>query len=434
MERAAINPIMELLDDRHFNGYVKINHGFWDLLFKANQQHGWPRNECDLELLDKEISKDYFFNSNYVEELLDGVNEARNKIPGLEIVASLGDLPNRLTSQVGEKELFLSTITSIPFDLDRSMIFKAAVEDGSMLSFIKRIESKQLIVVAPSEHCSNSFLSASPLVEFIEIPYSTAIRSRKKILARIKSSLMLVPDSWVIIQAGSLSAWITTRLCLDFPDARFLDLGIAANSFSPMLLASRNQGWYAARKSNLNQYFTLFNDYMGITRSSETDMLDVFSYISQANQNVRARGATMSIHDVDVLVKQILHTRDSNERSANAFSPLLTDIGKLLQKKGAMEASLNCLTLAKEHTLPGFWQLLHQMYKVEIELENFDSALNHLEEARQIGKFEWLLSVEASMHCLKLNNRQGAMKFLETSLDLVDAPNKVQLKLLKKLS
>jgi len=429
----AINPILKLLDNGNFNGYVKINHGFWDILLKANKKCGWPKSNTNLKLLDEAIGREYFFEGNYVEELLEGVNKASTDIPGLEIVASLGDLPNREISQSDENESFLSTITSIPFNLERAMIFKASVEDGSILQFIKKLESKKLVVVAPSEHCSNSFLSTSQFVQFIEIPYATAIRSRQKILARTRHALLLAPDSYVIIQAGSLSAWLTTSLCMDFPEAKFLDLGIAANSFSPLLLASRNPGWYNARKSPLDQYFGSFATFMGNERSNEETTFEIYSYLSRLSQKIRAHGATMTINDIEILVKEIVIARETNENIAYAFSPLLTDIGKLLHKRGANEASLQCLKLAINPILPGFWQPLHWLSKVEIEIGSFDDALNRLESACQISKFEWALKVDASRLCLKMTNRQDALNYLGASLDLVDEPNQAQKKLIEEL-
>jgi dTDP-4-amino-4,6-dideoxygalactose transaminase len=256
------------LDDfRAFANFasIKITHGFWERLVRIERAVGWPVDEASRRLADRVggRSGEGFFTGGFVDELvalLGGLPDDPALRVGVALSAWRGD--DRIVGTPRYPAACLAMVDRLlPAHARRcdGLILKTAVETGDFLSFMEALKPFHVIVVGPAIVAGFGTFARLASHDFVEIHPTQARVTRFEIEARVAAAVTAAPagrEVAVLAQAGSLAAWLVLRLRPRWPDARFVDAGLALSLCAPDDILVRNWGrvWRAGIVRSYNRW------------------------------------------------------------------------------------------------------------------------------------------------------------------------------------
>lgn len=133
------------------------------------------------------------------------------------------------------------------------LIWKRGVLDGSIVGFLKSLGKNKVVLVGPAHLRVHQKCWRWPTFEMIEIHPAEARAERESILDRIVTAISGADFPIVLLQCGSLSAWMVARLFRRNAEAAVLDLGRALDFIDPDLILA--QPWGVAHTETLARNF-----------------------------------------------------------------------------------------------------------------------------------------------------------------------------------
>lgn len=116
---------------------------------------------------------------------------------------------------------------------DDGMVWKKAVLEGSITEFLQLIGDQPVIVVGPSHLRAHQEIWHWKDAHFEQIHSTDARKDRYEILHRLEEKLASRRYSTVLLQCGSLSAWIVSKLYRHDANYSIFDLGRALDFIDP---------------------------------------------------------------------------------------------------------------------------------------------------------------------------------------------------------
>ena len=229
--------------------YLKINHGFWEILADVEIEMGWPTSDEARSRADVIARRPSFFAGGFVDELIALLESAaRDHPPSLHVCFELSAWPgdNRIigTPFRPERSHPLFDRFTGPFQrLGNGLLLKQAVNDGSIARFFERLSSYNVVLIGP-EYLSPFFeLVGIEDGVFIPIHPRRARESRDAVEDRIRTVLAgAAKPSVVLLQAGTLAPYWILRMHRNHPGVRWVDGGLAFSICHPPDILKRSWG------------------------------------------------------------------------------------------------------------------------------------------------------------------------------------------------
>ncbi|MCP4475079.1 MAG: hypothetical protein GY821_11060 [Gammaproteobacteria bacterium] len=232
--------------------YTKINHGFWENLVKIEQKlNGLKADNYKIAWrLDRETYQD-MMECGFLDEILTMFQQLNQRPKNLLTAFSYDSSPgsNRTTCDptVGKsacERIFSLTLPSGYRNDGTGLEFKMAAISGDIKHFFDYIANKPSLLIGGKEVALLSkFIGAADMKQ-MRISSGRAKLVRQKILA--KTQALLEKEPWrkiILIQAGSLSFWLTVKLQRLFPAITLLDIGMPLDLGNFTLVDNRKEGW-----------------------------------------------------------------------------------------------------------------------------------------------------------------------------------------------
>jgi len=163
--------------------------------------------------------------------------------PGEDRLAPLPPTPREQIEEILSRK-------APPFSLNSAgLVWKKAVLDGSIVEFFRVIGDQRIVVVGPSHLRVHERLWRWQDAHFVEIHPTDARKDRYQILQSLKSTLRCDEFGTVLLQCGSLSAWMVAKLHQHQMNCSVLDLGRALDFVDPETVLK--QPWGAAHTQTL---------------------------------------------------------------------------------------------------------------------------------------------------------------------------------------
>jgi len=242
------------LDDfRAFANFasIKITHGFWERLVRIERAMAWPVDEARRRAADAVggRSGEGFFAGGFVDELvalLRGLPDDSGLRVGVALSAWRGD--DRAVGTPRYPAACAAMVERLlPAHARRydGLILKTAVETGDFLTFMEALAPFHVIVVGPAVIAGFGAFARLESHDFVEIHPTRARLARVEIEARVAAAIAAAPAGRpvaVLVQAGSLAAWLILRLRPRYAEVRWVDGGLALSLCAPDDILVRNWG------------------------------------------------------------------------------------------------------------------------------------------------------------------------------------------------
>jgi dTDP-4-amino-4,6-dideoxygalactose transaminase len=230
---------------------IKLTHGFWERLERIERAVGWPVAAAAREVADRVggRSGEGFFAGGFVDELLallGGLPDDPALWVGVALSAWRGD--ERIVGTPRHPAGCAAMVERLlPAHARRcdGLILKTAVETGDFLTFLEALAGFHVIVVGPPVIAGFGAFARLASSAFVEIHPTQARLARFEIEARVAAAITAAPAGRpvaVLLQAGSLAAWLVLRLRPRSPGVRWVDGGLALSLCAPEDILVRNWG------------------------------------------------------------------------------------------------------------------------------------------------------------------------------------------------
>ena len=229
--------------------YLKINHGFWEVLADVEFEMGWPASDEERSRADVIARRPSFFAGGFVDELIALLeNTARDHPSSLHVCLELSAWPgdNRIIGTPfrpeRSKPLFERFAGSFQ-RLGSGLLLKQAVNDGTIARFFERLPAYYVVLVGP-EYLSPFFeLVGINDGKFIPIHSSRARENRDEVEEWIRTSITGASrPPVVLLQAGTLAPYWILRMHRQHPGVRWVDGGLAFSICDPPDILKRPWG------------------------------------------------------------------------------------------------------------------------------------------------------------------------------------------------
>ena len=229
--------------------YLKINHGFWEVLANVESEMGWPANDEERSRADVIARRPAFFAGGFVDGLIALLeNTARDHSPSLHVCLELSAWPgdNRIIGTPfrpeRSKPLFERFAGSFQ-RLGNGLLLKQAVNDGTIARFFERLPAYYIVLVGP-EYLSPFFeLVGIEDAKFIPIHSSRARENRDEAEEWIRTAIAgASKPPVVLLQAGTLAPYWILRMHRQHPGVRWVDGGLAFSICHPPDILKRPWG------------------------------------------------------------------------------------------------------------------------------------------------------------------------------------------------
>jgi len=237
---------------------AKINHGFWDT-WRTVEELRTPEPDISPAELDRAVRRRFMVEGGFLDEMEEVLKKWRPPPGGPYLSCSADAFPGEdrmtpvpRTPREGMEDILARKAPSFSLN-SGGLVWKKAVLDGSIGKFLRAIGDQQVIVVGPPHLRVHEQIWRWPDVHFEEIHPTDARKDRHAILQRLERILASQQFSTVLLQCGSLSAWMVSRL--HRPDANYcvFDLGRALDFVDPD--KSLSQPWGAVHARTLAWHY-----------------------------------------------------------------------------------------------------------------------------------------------------------------------------------
>lgn len=237
---------------------AKLNHGFWE---------NWLEVERELErgvynpgaALDGAIRRRYFTEGGFLEELRaellawaeppDGpfLSCSSQAFPHDDFLAPLPPIPREQIDRfIGKK--------APPFSVGvDGLIWKRAVLNGSIAGFLQGLSGSRVVMVGPAHLKAHQECWRWRDFAMVDIHPTEARAEREMIFDRALSASANADYPVLLLQCGSMSAWMVAKLFRWGVQAAVLDLGRALDFIRPEVILT--QPWGAAHTETLARNF-----------------------------------------------------------------------------------------------------------------------------------------------------------------------------------
>jgi dTDP-4-amino-4,6-dideoxygalactose transaminase len=245
--------------------FIKITHGFWERLVRIERSVGWPRDDAGRAAADAAAGRvgEGFFADGFVEELialLGAMPDDEALRVGVALGAWRGDARIVGTPRYPD-DCAAMVDRLLPAHARRTdgLVLKTAVETGAFLSFMTALAPFHVIVLGPALIAGFGEFARLQSHTFIEIHPTQARRARRYIESALAAAIKAAPVGrpvCVLLQAGSLSAWLVLRLRPRCGQVRWVDGGLALSLCAPDDILGRNWGrvWRADIVRSYNRW------------------------------------------------------------------------------------------------------------------------------------------------------------------------------------
>lgn len=254
----TITDILAAISSRHSIFQAKLNHGFWESWMEVDRRidQGGYITRAELDQL---ICRRYFADGGFLDEMKEELRAWRQPpvgpylscssqaFPGDEFLAPLPETPRQHIDAFIQRN-------APPFSVGvDGLVWKRAVLDGSIADFMRQLRCVTVIMVGPDHLRAHQACWGWTKFDFVDIHPTEARGQRNSILKSILRVVSAAEFPVVLLQCGSLSAWLVARLHRNGINAAVLDLGRALDFIVPDVIVA--QPWGAAHIESLAANF-----------------------------------------------------------------------------------------------------------------------------------------------------------------------------------
>ncbi|MPZ55016.1 MAG: hypothetical protein GEU91_00690 [Rhizobiales bacterium] len=233
-------------------GYTKLNHGFWERLVRIETLIGTfsVSDEDRAREIDRRTGTPFFLETGFLPEFLDLYRETAPRLTNVVFAVSTGAWPGsdviEGTPYMGKANCQKLIGRLTPAGLNRAgdgLEFKRAVINGEITRLTDALRRHPILIVGPKMIAALAEFLGHHDATFIDIHERAARGARHDILAAIGQAVDRPGQlPVVLIQAGSLSTWLTIKLRERFEQLTILDLGSVLSLCNIPLVARQNWG------------------------------------------------------------------------------------------------------------------------------------------------------------------------------------------------
>ncbi len=275
--------------------YTKINHYFWEMLVKIERQlNGLKADNHKIAWrLDRQIYHD-MMECGFLDEMLamfQQLNQRpKNLLTAFSYHSSPGSSRTTCDPTVGKsacERIFSLVLPKGYRNNGTGLEFKMAAITGDIKDFFDYVAGKPSLLIGGKEvRLLPEFIGARDM-KHMQISSGRAKLSRQKILTKTRA--LLEKEPWrkiVLIQAGSVSFWLTVKLQRIFPAITICDMGLPLDLGNFTLLNTRKNGWEVVFREEIMKTVETIHPgwmekevaYPGTNRAQQQRIRDTFRY------------------------------------------------------------------------------------------------------------------------------------------------------------